>query len=126
MRLFDLRCAPSWNCRGRVTLLLALVGFAVRMGAEEAARPNLLFLIADDLSYHTPGFMGDPVVKTPNLDRLANEGVVFTHAAVTTSICMVTRTTFLTGQYLSVLGGARVTSETWPRTWPALLRSHGY
>src|SRR4051812_46879935 len=115
MRLFDLRCAPSRNRPTRcLALMLVLVSFAVRIAAAEAVRPNLLFLIADDLSYHTPGFMGDPVVKTPNLDRLANEGVVFTHAAVTTSICMVTRTTFLTGQYLSVLGGARVTPQTWP------------
>jgi arylsulfatase len=106
-------------------LLCLVVGVPSR-GAEPSARPNILFLIADDLSYHSTGFMGDPVVKTPNLDRLAADGVVFTHAAVTTSICMVTRATFLTGQWLSVMGAARVTPATWPDTWPARLRAAGY
>jgi arylsulfatase A-like enzyme len=94
--------------------------------AVEPAKPNILFLIADDLSWHSTGFGGDPVVKTPNLDRLASEGVVFTRAAVTTSICMASRASLLTGQWLSQMGGARVTPQTWPNTWPARLRAAGY
>lgn len=90
------------------------------------AKPNILFLISDDQSWHSNGFAGDPVVKTPNLDRLAAEGVVFTRAAVTTSICMVSRASMLTGQWLSRMGGARVTPQTWPDTWPARLRAAGY
>lgn len=114
----------------RPLALLAVAAFVVaRLSAAENASvrpPNILFLIADDQSFHSAGFMGDPVVKTPRLDRLASEGVVFTHAAVTTAICMVSRTTFLTGQWLSVLGAARVTPESWPNTWPAQLRAAGY
>ena len=103
-------------------LALCLFGFA----ASAATRPNILFIVADDLSWHSTGFMGDPVVKTPNLDRLATNGVVFTHAAVTTSICMVSRASMLTGRYLSQMGGARVTPQTWPDTWPARLHAAGY
>jgi arylsulfatase A-like enzyme len=66
------------------------------------------------------------LVKTPHLDRLAAEGVVFTRAAVTTSICMVSRASMLTGQWLSRMCGARVTPQTWPDTWPARLRAAGY
>jgi arylsulfatase len=89
-------------------------------------KPNILFLISDDQSWHSNGFAGDPVVKTPNLDRLAAKGVVFSRAAVTTSICMVSRASMLTGQWLSRMGGARVTPQTWPDTWPAQLRAAGY
>jgi len=98
----------------------------VSLAATAAPRPNILFLVADDLSWHSLGYAGDPAVKTPNLDRLANESVLFTRAAVTTSICMVSRASYLTGQWLSRMGGARVTPATWPDTWPAQLRKAGY
>jgi arylsulfatase len=94
--------------------------------AYAAPKPNILLIVADDLSWHSTGYMGDPVVKTPNLDRLAKQGTVFTHAAVTTSICMVSRASLLTGRYLSQMGAARVTPKTWPDTWPAQLRAAGY
>ena len=97
-----------------------------RAATADPDRPNIVFVVADDLSYHSTGFMGDPIVRTPNLDALAKEGIVFTHAAVTTAICMVTRTNMLTGQYLAVLGAARVKPENWQYTWPATLRASGY
>jgi len=106
--------------------LLAVTVLAAGAGAATGERPNILFLISDDQSWHSNGYAGDPVVKTPNLDRLAARGVVFTHAAVTTSICMVSRASMLTGQWLSRMGGARVTPTTWPDTWPARLRAAGY
>ena len=110
-----------------LTLLLALliVPFA-GLQAADTQKPNILFLIADDMSWHSAAFAGDPMVKTPNLDKLSHTGVTFNHAAVTTSICMVSRANFLTGRWLSQLGGARVAPENWPQTWPAQLRSAGY
>lgn len=103
-----------------------LLLFFLSFTAEAAQRPNTLFIVSDDQSWYSAGFMGDPLVKTPNLDRLAKKSVVFTHAAVTTSICMVSRASMLTGRWLSQMGAARVTSETWPDTWPARLRAAGY
>ena len=94
--------------------------------ARAAAQPNILFIVADDMSWHSAAFAGDPVVKTPNLDKLSSQGVTFTRAAVTTSICMVSRTNFLTGRWLGQLGGSHVTPADWPKTWPAQLRSAGY
>lgn len=123
----------SFFCRGLlrttacvVRVLTLTSGLPLLAEQVSPAPPNILFFIADDLSWHSTGYAGDPVVQTPNLDRLAAQGVVFTSAAVTTSICMVSRASLLTGQYLTRMGGARVTPETWPDTWPARLRAAGY
>lgn len=110
----------------QIATSLCLLGGSVVLAETNAKRPNILFLIADDMSWHSAAFAGDPVVKTPNLDELSRRGVTFTHAAVTTSICMVSRANFLTGRWLSQLGGARVSPENWPQTWPGQLRLAGY
>ncbi|MCX8511203.1 MAG: sulfatase-like hydrolase/transferase, partial [Chthoniobacteraceae bacterium] len=65
--------------------------------AGTATKPlNILVLYADDWRYDTLGAAGHPVVKTPNLDQLAAEGVRFTHNCVTTSICGVSRASLFT------------------------------
>jgi membrane-anchored protein YejM (alkaline phosphatase superfamily) len=61
---------------------------------------NILLLYADDWTYKTLGAVNS-FVKTPNIDELAANGVLFTHNCVTTSICMVSRATLYTGQYAS-------------------------
>src|SRR5579883_3110607 len=63
------------------------------------ARPNVLFIISDQFHHASYGAAGNPVVKTPNLDRLANEGVRFEHAVCATPFCSPTRASFLTGLY---------------------------
>jgi arylsulfatase A-like enzyme len=105
-----------------------IAAFGNQLFAEEksAKQPNILFLVADDLRWNSTGFGGDPLVQTPNLDRLGAAGVIFNRAAVTTSICMASRASMLTGQWLSRMGGARVTPQTWKDTWPAQLRAAGY
>jgi arylsulfatase B len=50
-------------------------------------RPNIVLIIGDDQGYPDSGFMGSPLVKTPNLDRLADEGTVFTTVYNTSSLC---------------------------------------
>jgi arylsulfatase A-like enzyme len=79
-------------------ILVALLGPAFL--ARGAERPmNVVFLLADDQRWDTLGSYGNRIVETPELDRLAREGVRFEHAFVTTSICMTSRASFLTGQY---------------------------
>ena len=56
----------------QIILFFALAAAHLAHGAD--TKPNILFLIADDLSWHSTGFAGDPVVKTPNLDRIAADG----------------------------------------------------
>jgi arylsulfatase A-like enzyme len=97
---------------------------------QPPARPNLVFLLADDLRWDALGCMGDPVVRTPNIDRLAQRGVLFRNAFVSTSICCVSRATFFTGQYCRRHGindfNTPLTAAQWGQTYPALLRAAGY
>jgi arylsulfatase A-like enzyme len=76
--------------------------FAVAAAAAEPARdprPNLLLAIADDWGWPHASAYGDPVVRTPTLDRLASEGVLFEHAYVTSPSCTSSRASILTGQW---------------------------
>ena len=67
--------------------------------AEETPRPNVVLIIADDLGDGDLGCYGHPHVRTPNLDRLAADGVRFTNAVLTTSSCSPSRSSILTGKY---------------------------
>jgi arylsulfatase len=111
-------------------LLLGVVGqtiFAQR-NANAGAKPNILILYADDWRHDVLGVAGHPVVKTPNLDRLAGEGVRFRRAYVTTSICGVSRATLFTGQWMSRHGNRAFEAfkTPWEETYPGLLRANGY
>jgi len=67
-------------------------------------QPNIIFILSDDHRWDALGSMGHPFVQTPNLDRLAKEGVRFSNAFVTTSLCSPSRASFLTGQYAHTHG----------------------
>jgi arylsulfatase A-like enzyme len=68
-------------------------------GAATPARPNIVFILADDIGYGDVGCYGANKVKTPNIDRLAREGLRFTDAHAPASVCTPTRYAFLTGKY---------------------------
>ena len=70
----------------------------------EAEKPNLVFILADDLGYGDLGCFGSPDIKTPNLDRLAKEGVRLTSNYSNSSICSPTRAAFMTGRYFQRIG----------------------
>lgn len=86
-------------------LLRSLTAFAMVVAwgysSLEAAepRPNIIFLLADDLAATAVGYSGNKDVITPNIDKLARDGVRFMHHYDTTSICMASRCTMLTGLY---------------------------
>lgn len=108
--------------------LLALTGCG---GADPPSKPNILFLLTDDQQATTLGVMGHPVIETPNLDRLANDGVLFRQMHVTDPTCSPSRTTYFTGQYERVHGVGfsstyRMTEDQWQQTYPALIRRAGY
>ncbi len=67
--------------------------------AGPARRPNVVVLMADDWSWPHAGILGDPTVKTPNIDRVARVGVLFTNAFVSTPSCTPSRLSVLTGQH---------------------------
>lgn len=89
---------------------------------------NILVLYADDWRYNTLGCAGNPVVKTPVIDKLASEGMRFTHGCVTTAICGVSRASLFTGQWMSRHGDLAFTAfkTPWSETYPGLLRANGY
>lgn len=66
---------------------------------DAAPPPNVVVLIADDQGFGDLSCHGHPTLKTPNIDRLAREGVRFDAAFLTTSSCSPTRCSFLTGRY---------------------------
>lgn len=72
--------------------------------AAEVQKPNIVFILSDDHRWDFLGCAGHPFVKTPNLDRLAGEGIRFKNAFVTTSLCSPSRASFLTGQYAHAHG----------------------
>jgi len=114
-----------------VRYLILAIAFCWLPARAFAAAPkpmNVLVLYADDWRYDTLGVAGNPVVKTPAIDRLAGEGLRFTRNCVTTSICGVSRATLFTGQWMSRHGCRAFTAfETpWAETYPGLLRSNGY
>ncbi|MBA3314061.1 MAG: arylsulfatase [Planctomycetaceae bacterium] len=65
--------------------------------AAEAAKPNIVFILADDLGYADLGCYGGNVIQTPRLDAMASEGLRFTHAYAGTSVCAPTRCVLMTG-----------------------------
>ena len=103
----------------------------LELGASAAqSRPNLLFILTDDLRWDAVGFVGNRVVQTPNLDRLAQRGTIFRNAFVTTSICCVSRASIFAGQAERRHGIGdftnAFTAQRWAQTYPALLRQAGY
>ena len=81
-------------------VLFALVGrlaLPILVLAED--RPNIVFLMADDQTTYSLGCYGTPDVKTPNIDQLAKDGMVFDNHYVTTAICMASRCSVMTGMY---------------------------
>ena len=68
------------------------------------SKPNILIILADDAGYSDFGFMGSDEIKTPNLDKLASDGVTFNNAYVSASVCSPSRAGLLTGMYQQRFG----------------------
>jgi arylsulfatase A-like enzyme len=107
--------------------IFALLASFVVPSLRAAERPNILFIMTDDHAAHAMSCYGSKVNETPNLDRLAKEGVCFDRAFVTNSICTPSRATILTGKY-SHLNGTPVFNrfDGSQQTVSKLLQAAGY
>jgi N-sulfoglucosamine sulfohydrolase len=111
------------------TLALATLLLCGIAHAEQAKRPNILWLSAEDISPHL-GCYGDPHAITPHIDRLATEGVRYTHTFTTAGVCAPCRSGIITGMYQTTLGthhmrcNARLPEHIKP--FPVYLRQAGY
>ena len=99
-------------------------------GPEDGGRPNFLFILTDDQRFDTMGCAGNPIIKTPNVDRLAREGVRFERSYVTTPICAASRATIFTGTFERT-HGYTFTKPPLARaftsiSYPVVLRQAGY
>ena len=108
--------------------ILAIVYFGGESIFSEATRPNILFVFTDDHAAHAISAYGSKVNKTPNLDRLAKEGMLFRNCYVTNSICGPSRAVILTGKHSHLNGFIRNgnTFNGEQQTFPKLLRKAGY
>ncbi|MCF6286095.1 MAG: sulfatase-like hydrolase/transferase, partial [Candidatus Hydrogenedentes bacterium] len=70
-----------------------------RVGYSQSAKPNFLFILADDLGWKDLGCYGSTFYETPNLDRLAATGMRFTNAYAACPVCSPTRASILSGKY---------------------------
>jgi arylsulfatase A-like enzyme len=80
-------------------LILCLTSTGIVHASDSAARPNVVFILCDDLRWDCLGIAGHAHLKTPHIDRLAKEGVYFKNAFCTTSLCSPSRATLLSGLY---------------------------
>jgi len=95
---------------------------------KQAERPNIIYIMSDDHAYQAISAYGSVLNKTPNIDRLANEGMIFQNAFVTNSICAPCRAVILTGKYshLNSVWDNVCVFDTAQVTFPELLQKAGY
>jgi arylsulfatase A-like enzyme len=124
----------------RRTLLVSLLAAAAaaprattakrRTGGPKAPwRPNIVFLLGEGLRWDEFSLCGNPILKTPNMDRIGREGVLFRNAFVVNALCLPSRASFLTGAYSHTTGAATNDENRVPARFAMvsdLLRQNGY
>jgi arylsulfatase A-like enzyme len=123
------------NIRTLFAIAFALLAFASCKETKQEIKeelPNIVFIISDDQAWTDYGFMGHEAIKTPNIDKLANESRTFTHGYVPTSLCAPSLASIITGVYPRhhmVLGNDRVLpgdDRTVKPAWESPRRSKNY
>lgn len=116
------------------SLLLAIASIAIApsgapLAAQSAPRPNILWISIEDASPDL-GCYGDDYARTPNVDRLASEGVRYTNAFSTAPVCAPSRSAIITGMYPTSIGSMHMRSKAVPppyvKAFPEYLRAAGY
>ncbi|MCS5490886.1 sulfatase family protein [Algoriphagus limi] len=112
--------------------LLLLFFFLLFHGgfAQNENRPNIIFILTDDQRWDALGFAGNPIIQTPEMDALAEEGTFFENAFVTTPICAASRASILTGLYERThgytFGQGDISQAFMDQSYPVALRKAGY
>jgi len=118
----------------RRDLLLTLCATASTFAAQRARRPNIVFILADDLGYGDLGCYGQKQIATPRIDELSRNGLRFTHAYAGSPVCAPSRCCLITGQHSghgtirwnTSAEGKRVPLKTGEHTLPGQLKALGY
>lgn len=113
-----------------IILIFSFISFTCSTVKEEPQqkRPNILFIMTDDHAYQAISAYSDKLIQTPNIDRIAKEGILFTNACVTNSICAPSRATILTGKHTHLNGKIdnSMPFDTNQITFPQLFQNAGY
>lgn len=110
-------------------LVMTFVFCHACLAQAERSRPNILFALSDDQSFPHAGILGDRVVETPAFDRVAREGILFTHSYTACPSCTASRTAILTGRQIWQVGEGGVLFGTLHPEYPLfthLLQDAGY
>jgi arylsulfatase A-like enzyme len=114
----------------RILYLFLSIIFISSCGEKKTAneRPNIIFIMSDDHAYQAISAYDDRLIQTPNIDRVAKMGMLFTNASVTNSICAPSRATILTGKHTHINGKTdnHFPFDTTNVTFPQLLQDAGY
>lgn len=96
--------------------------------AQTNKRPNIIFIMSDDHAYQAISAYDQRLISTPNIDRIAKKGILFTNASVTNSICAPSRATILTGKHSHLNGKVdnHFKFDTTNITFPQILQANGY
>jgi len=109
-----------------ITFFLSIVSSVF----SQESRPNIIFILTDDQRWDALGFSGNSLIHTPEMDRLAAEGVFFENAFVTTPICAASRASILTGTYERThgytFGQGEIKQPFIDQSYPALMGNSGY
>lgn len=100
----------------------------VENAAADSQRPNIIFIMSDDHAYQAISAYGGDLIQTPNIDRIADEGIMFTNACVSNSICAPSRATILTGKHTHIHGKIDniFPFDTTQVTFPQIMQKNGY
>ncbi len=114
-----------------IALILFYSNLLLAQNKQQTNRkPNIIFITSDSHRASALSINKHPVVQTPNLDKLAQEGVQFNQAYVATAICVVSRASILTGQHVAKHKinsfGDKFSDEAFQRTYPMILKQNGY
>ena len=124
----NMRFSPVILTLGLVLGFFACTDTEQDTAAEAPSRPNILFIMSDDHAYQAISAYQDHLIRTPNIDRIANEGMLFSNACVTNSICAPSRAVILTGKHSHLNGKIdnRSPFDTTQTTFPQLFQNAGY
>ena len=109
---------------------LLLLFTCLGLASAESKKPNIIFLLADDQSSYSVGIYGNKDVKTPEMDKIGNQGLIFDRHYDTTAICMASRANIMTGMFEYKTGcnfdHGGLTEDKFAQSYPVLLRQAGY
>jgi arylsulfatase A-like enzyme len=128
-KIFDYTTFLSKKMKKLIILIICLMFVSNQSMAQNTKKPNIIFILTDDLGYGDLGCFGSKVIKTPNLDKLASEGVKLTQFYSGSTVCAPSRNSLLTGKHTGhsyIRGNGEVPLRPEDMIMPQYLKEAGY